>query len=204
MQTISLETFWSRYGQTDYKQTQFAQALARLPEISASGPWVAGGAVRRLVMDIAQDSDYDFFFANAVQRNVFEAQMIVRGAKKVFQNEFNSTFILPAADKLPELKVQAVFVSYESCPENVIDKFDFSLCKCVFDGTNLFFGTFTLFDLANKRLVPERITFGVSSIRRMLKYVRQGYTICGGGIQNILEQIVADPKIINANIKYID
>ena len=130
--------------------------------------------------------------------------MLGRGAKKVSENEFNTTFVLPAADKLPELKVQAVFVSYETSLEEVIKKFDFSLCQCAFDGTNLFFGTFTLFDLAKNRLVPENITFGVSSIRRMLKYVRQGYTICGGGIQNILEQIVRDPKIINADIKYID
>ena len=204
MQHFYLEPFWKRYGKEDYKFTDFAKALERLPPLSSSGPWVAGGSVRRLVMDLPQDSDYDIFFANADQLNNFKLDLESRGAKKVSENEFNTTYRLPAADKLPELKIQLIHVSYNNSMESTIEKFDFSLCQCAFDGTVLTFGEYTLFDLGRKKLVPGNITFGTSSLRRMIKYIKQGYSICGGGLATFLQQIADDPKKIHATIKYID
>lgn len=214
-QTIPLDTYWGRYGKTEYEVTEFAKALSRLPAVSADGPWVAGGSVRRLVSNLPQDSDFDFFFRDEAQFTAFCEGMKGRGAKIQHENDFNITFILPKVKAKPigddefspagpELKVQAIRIAFHDSLNAVLASFDFSLCQCGFDGTNLVFGQWSLFDIANKRLVPERIRYGTSTVRRIIKYTRQGFTICGGGIASILEQIVADPSIIQSGVEYVD
>lgn len=204
MQRFNLNSFWGRYGKEKFEDTAFFKAMSRLPSLSPNGPWVAGGSVRRLVMDLPQESDFDFFFASPDQFSTFEKALKEKGGIKEYENEFNITYRIPAEDKLPQLKIQLIRISYQSSIENVLNEFDFSLCKCGYDGVDLFFGDYTLFDLGRRHLIPEKISFGVSSLRRMIKYIKQGYTICSGGMAEFLTQIANDPKKINADIKYID
>lgn len=214
-QRISLSDFWARYGRQDYDQTDFACALARLPALSVDGPWVAGGSVRRLISRLPQESDFDFFFRDQEQFDAFCAAMKERGSKVTAESDFNVTFRLPAAEAKstgddefspggPELKVQAIRVAYHASVEAVVESFDFSICQCGYDGADLTFGQWALFDIASKRLVPGRISYGVSSVRRVIKYARQGFTICGGGLAAMLEQIAADPTIIQSDVEYVD
>lgn len=37
-----------------------------------------------------------------------------------------------------------------------------------------------------------------------IKYTRQGFTICGGGLANMLEQVAAEPSIIRGEVEYVD
>lgn len=214
-QRISLDAYWARYGHDDFEATELAKALTRLPAVIAVGPWVAGGSVRRFISRQINDSDFDFFFKGEGQFDKFCADMKALGAKRVNENEFNITFRLPAAEPKsvgedefegggPELKVQAIRIAFFDTLEKVIESFDFSITQFGFDGADLVVGNWSLFDLANKRLVPETLTYGVSSLRRIIKYTRQGFTICGGGLANMLEQIVANPSIIQSNVEYVD
>src|SRR3546814_11060115 len=82
----------------------------------------------------------------------------------------------------PELKVQAIRIAFHETLESVLESFDFSICQCGYDGTDILLGQWTLFDLASKRLVPGQLRYGTSSLRRVIKYTRQGYTICSGGL----------------------
>lgn len=215
MQTFDMAAFWSRYGKTDFDNTAFAKALDRLPDISESGPWIGGGSVRRLIAGLPQDSDFDFFFADQAQFDAFCKDMKKRGAEIQHENDFNITFLLPKAKAKPigdgeftiagpELKVQAIRLRFHPTLAETLEGFDFSLCKFGYDGTSLVCGDYSLFDLASKRLVPDRISFGTSTLRRIIKYTKQGYTICGGGLANILQQVVDDPSIIQAEVEYVD
>jgi len=201
---VNKDIFWARYGHEKWEETFLVKTLARLPTVGADGPWVCGGSIRRLVMHLPQDSDFDFFFKNADQFAAFSTKLEALGGQKLYENEFNVTWKIPAKDKMPEIKVQAIRIAYHENIEAVLNSFDFSLCQCGFDGTDLYFGEFTLFDLASNKLIPEKISYGVSSLRRIIKYTRQGYGICGGGLANVLEQICVDPKIINKNVEYVD
>jgi hypothetical protein len=86
----------------------------------------------------------------------------------------------------------------------VIDSFDFTICQFAFDGASIYMGDWSLYDLARKRLVPHRVTYGVSTIRRIIKYCNQGYTVCSGGLAQILGEVAKNPAIINAETQYID
>lgn len=206
MQRFALDTFWARYGRTEFSETEFSKALARLPACHTDGPWVAGGSVRRLISRLPQDSDFDFFFRDEAQFDAFVSDMKERGAAVTAESEFNITFRLKADEetKQPSLKVQAIRIAYQPSLEETLEAFDFSLCQCGFDGVDLIFGPWTLYDIANKRLVPGKITYGVSSLRRIIKYTKQGFTICGGGLTGLLQQIVDDPSIIQGEVEYVD
>jgi hypothetical protein len=214
-QRIAFDGFWDRYGRQEFDDTDFAKALARLPKITPDGPWVAGGSVRRLVARQEQDSDFDFFFRDQAQFDAFCENMKALGGQRVNESDFNVTFRLPAAEAKPvdqdtfegggpELKIQAIRIAFHESLDAVLDSFDFSICQCGFDGTDLLFGQWSLFDIASKRLVPGKLRYGTSSLRRVIKYTRQGFTICGGGLADMLEQVVADPAIIQREVEYVD
>lgn len=215
MQHFLLDDFWSRYGRQDYEATDFAKALARLPELSPTGPWLAGGAVRRLISRKPQESDFDFFFRDEAQFDTFCKAVEKAGGFRTSESDFNVSFCIPAVKAKPigddefspggpELKVQAIRIAYFGSLDEALESFDFSICQCGFDGERMAFGPWTLWDLASNRLVPGRIRYGASSLRRVIKYTRQGFTICGGGLAEMLEQAVADPSIIRRDVEYVD
>lgn len=200
---ITVEAIAKRLDEP-FIETDFNEALGRLPALGSSGPWIAGGSVRRLFIGAPMDSDFDFFFANPEQAGNFLISMKKLGAILKNENEKNSTWLVPAIESGPELTVQAVTFAYFESMRQVIESFDFTICQFAYDGDHFEVGEFSLWDSARKRIVPAKITFGVSSVRRLLKYGRQGYTICGGALADILQQVVDNPTIIHAETQYID
>ncbi|NUB28516.1 hypothetical protein GAY30_27205 [Azospirillum brasilense] len=214
-QRLNFDEFFSRSADALSEDSELGMALARLPKVSADGPWLAGGALRRTLMRQSLDSDFDFFFASDVQFNKFCEAIKKAGGWQVSKNDHNTTFRLPSVapeptgeDEFspykPELTIQAITTQWYESPEAVVESFDFTLCQFAYDGTDLICGDYALWDLGRKRLVPHRLSFATSSLRRLLKYTKQGFTICGGGLANLLEQVLERPEIIHAETQYID
>jgi hypothetical protein len=206
---ITANDLSGRLGVESFAGTTLAKALSRLPNVGVSGPWIAGGAVRRTMTGEKLDSDFDFFFRDEAQAKAFAEAMVALGAAKMAQTDKATTFMLPSetpeeAVYLPELKVQAITFAYFPDAEAVIDSFDFTLSQFAYDGESVYVGTFSLWDVARKRIVIHRISYAVSTIRRLMKYAAQGYTVCSGALAEILKQVVADPAVINAETQYID
>ena len=215
MQTFIFADFFSRHADVLPEDSELEQALARLPTLSDVGPWLAGGALRRTLMRQPLSSDFDFFFASEGQFNRFCEQMKGRGAWIVRKNDHNTTFRLPSEapkptgeDEFepykPEIEIQAITTQWYDSLEQVLDSFDFTICQFGFDGVRLVCGDYSLWDLGRRRLAPHKITFGTASMRRLLKYTNQGFTICAGGLSNILQQVVDEPGIIQAETQYLD
>lgn len=215
MQTLDFDTFFARSADVLSEDHELFQALDRLPPVSDVGPWLAGGALRRTLLRQPLASDFDFFFASEGQFNLFCERMKEKGAWQTSKNEHNTTFRLPSVGPKPigenefsayqpEIEVQAITTRWYDRLEDVLDSFDFTICQFGYDGDRLVCGDYSLWDLGRKRLVPHKITFGTASMRRLLKYTNQGFTICAGGLSNILEQVVAEPEIIRAETQYLD
>lgn len=206
---IAASDFCSRIGVETFSETVLMKALSRLPDVSPSGPWIAGGAVRRTVTGEKLDSDFDFFFRDEAQAKAFAQAMLDIGAAQMAQTDKATTFMLPSETPsegvyLPEMKVQAITFAYFADAEAVIDSLDFTLSQFAFDGESVYVGIFSLWDVARKRIVIHRISYAVSSVRRLLKYATQGYTVCSGALAELLTQVVADPNTIQADTAYID
>ena len=213
--------FCSRLGISTFNSTLLYRVINNrlacdgASPINSDGPWIAGGAVRRTVTGEKMDTDYDFFFKSPEQADAFEDALVNLGANLTSRNDKNSTYILPSMTLsetyedgqpifLPEIKIQVIRFRYYNSPTEVIGSFDFTLCQFAYDGEYIYMNPFSLYDVARKRLVPNVITYGVSSLRRMMKYAKQGFTVCSGALANVLNQVVDNPNVINAETEYID
>lgn len=198
---------------TIYKYSDLYYVLKGIPDLEPDGPWLAGGCLRRLLIKPSEDNsagDFDFFFKSQDQMVRFTKDIENRGFTRVRNTDSSemwtgSIIKNPATgSKIENIKVNIVYIRYYGSLIDVIDNFDYTICQIGFDGNDLAIGEYTLWDIARKRLVPHKITYAVSSIRRMLKYQRQGFYICSGGIQYILDEVVQNPGIINSEFEYID
>ena len=183
-------------------ECQFFKVLAVLPAPSTVGPWIAGGAVRRTIAQQPLESDVDFFFRDVEQKAAFCAALLEKGGWLISEKEHAGTYGIK--HEHATVIVQAITMAYYPTLEAVLDSFDFTITQFGFDGSDLVCGPFSLWDLARRRLALHKLTFGVSTVRRLIKYTRQGFTACGGVLASILEETVAHPDVIQRTTEYVD
>ena len=175
-----------------------------------NGPWIAGGAIRRAIMrKPANESDIDLFFKTEKQMLETQEKLLKCGYVKSLETAHSAFFELKEepAHLLGCMfkKINLVFIEFYESPEDVIDTFDYTICQFITDLKTLVCGPYSLFDLANRRLRIHGITYPNASLRRMIKYGRQGFTACDGTIVDFI-QIVRGMREeqLNLTFKYID
>lgn len=201
-QTYDLRDFLARSTDQSFEDTTLAQVLAALPSLTAGGPWLAGGALRRSLLRQEPDSDFDFFFRDADQLEEFRKDLEFSGLVKVRETVHHIHYRGRLAGAL-ERDVQLIRFAFYADAQAVIDSFDFTICQIAFDGHKMFVGEHTLWDLARKRLAVNKITFPVSSTRRMLKYAAQGFTACNGCLTALLRASIDNPEL-RMDVAYVD
>jgi len=198
--TFHRHNFAEFTARSDLKNT--LEPIARVVQPDKEGPWFVGGAVRRVVADLPQDSDFDVAFASAGQFDAARYRMIEAGLKLATETD-NFVEFGGSIDK-KQRRIQLLRVGYYDNPEAVLDSFDFTICQFAYDGTDLICGQYALWDLSRKRLALHKLTFGAATVRRIVKYSRQGFTFCQGTIVSILEEVAKRPDVINAQTTYVD
>ena len=180
-----------------------AMVLAELPPVAKCGPWIAGGSIRRTVGGKEPDSDFDFFFASEGQLADFAAQLEKRSFIKIGETDHHVQYkgMAAGASRL----IQLIRFKFYADASAVADSFDFTVCQFVFDGVTLTCGEFSLWDLGRRRLAVHRITYPLSTMRRVLKYANQGFTACPGALTTILTATADDPALRQQlHIHYVD
>lgn len=172
---------------TRLEETDFMRVYAALPAPGPQGPWLAGGSLRRLITGNRELGDFDYFFRDKDQLVAFQEMLDALGFKLKYTNEHNSTYTGAVGET--EVIVQAIFIRYYATVQALLDSFDFTLCQLAYDGSLLHLGEYTLWDVGRKRLAVHRITYPVSTLRRLLKYTNQGYYACSGCLQSIAEGV---------------
>lgn len=201
MQRHNFKDFLARFVD-NVDECPLFEVLDSLPEPEAAGPWIAGGAIRRTLLQDPLDSDFDYFFRDAEQKKAFQEELLERGGWVVKETEQVTTYGAKVEHK--NVIVQAITIAYYPTLDAVLDSFDFTITQFGYDGKDLVCGDFSLWDLARKRLALHKLSFGVSTVRRLIKYTRQGFTACGGVLASILEAVVADPATIHRDVTYVD
>ena len=178
-------------------------SVAEALGVSQVGPWLAGGSLRRLLLqDDPFGSDLDFFFRDDGQADAFAERLRKLGFRKVFSTAHATTW--KGCIDGRELVVQAVRIGFYASPGDLIDAFDFTICQLAWDGSALTIGEHTLWDLGRKRLVIHKVSYAVATVRRILKYTKQGFTICSGSITRLLKDVADDPSVIRKEVEYVD
>jgi hypothetical protein len=199
MQTIGLDysDFCSRSGRNP------EQTLLVRDNFSVPGSWLAGGAIRRTLMGMPLDSDYDFFFQNEFAFDSFDEQTIGLGFKKTKETEHHNQY--EGKFEGQDFVVQAIKFQFYSDAAEVLDSFDYTITQFLLSGSTLLTTPESLWDLARKRLALHKVTYPVATLRRMLKYSNQGFTACAGCMGDLFKMTIDNPSTWGTfDIQYID
>lgn len=208
MQTFNYTQFLQRHSKTAQRD-ELSILLNHLPKPTPTGPWIAGGAVRRMITDgVLGDGDIDYFFQHQNQFGEFCNMIRTNKTLTIMEekvNENNIQFTLTVPLSVAIIKVQAINFAYFLTVEELLDSFDFTVCQFAYDGDKLYCGDMALWDLARKRIVVNNIRFPIATLRHMLKYSRQGFFACSGTLTEFLRKTVEmGPQAYNDKYKYID
>lgn len=215
-------------------QIPLVQVLNKLPKLDENVWIAGGAIRRLILGERRIESDIDFFFPSEYSlRSYLEKilpdiedplntskQFIESTEFKIVEfreNDMNSSVKVKmeivtgvASDtghefkKEIEVQLQLIRI-YAPSPLETIALFDFSICQCAMDHKDMIhLGDWTLWDIARKRLSVNKITYPTASVRRILKYKDQGYTICSGSITELLLQVAQQPTLVNPAIVSVD
>lgn len=180
--------------------------------------FVAGGALRDWLTTssklIGKDryaeeckvSDIDCFFPDEVTLFKFGQHLETMGfAKSPGINERVVNYCLLEGDE--KLYVQLVKLSWYDSVAEVVSTFDLSPCMWALDNAgSIAFGRHTPHDTRRKRMRIHRITYPMSTMRRIIKYAKKGYFACNGTLTTASMALAdasrnGDP---NLNVTYVD
>lgn len=169
-----------------------------------NGAWCAGGAIRRTLIKQPLDSDFDFFFRSADQLAEWE-QALPSTLALVRETEHHKSWKGTLGDSAIPVEIQAIRFRYYESASEVIDSFDYTITQFALDGDNLITTPEALWDLGRRKLAIHKVTYPVATMRRMLKYSTQGFTVCGGCMATLLRETASSPEIMGQiNLQYVD
>lgn len=198
LHTYNVTEFQARHGVSDDNRML---EVAKLVGVTDSGPWMVGGSVRRFLSGKTQDSDFDVGVSSNEQIELLKESLKLKGFVVTKEDKHYIELVGSVGEKSEKIQILRHVVGDI---QSILDSFDFTICQCAFDGTNIMVGPYTMWDLGRKRLAIHKITFGASTIRRLLKYAAQGYTMCSGCANDILRSAIEKPSIVDNNTLYID
>lgn len=169
--------------------TPLEYILEILPKCTSNGPWVAGGALLRTYTGKALDSDVDVFFQSQEQLTQFISQIALNAykgleedmnsshytTKEMIVSEWHTTITINYMQR--DWKIQCVSFVYFKNVGELFDSFDFDVCMLAYDGESIHVSESTMNAINNKKIVLKKINYPSVTLKRLVKYMRQGYDI---------------------------
>lgn len=150
------------------------------PLIGQGNYWLAGGSIQSLLTD-SKINDYDIF-SNGLSKEL-KHNLLCNKYIPFFENDRVAKF------RIQNQVLDIVKIPFES-PETTIQSFDFTVSGAAIDSQGKFYCLDRFWqDLATRKLVINRIDHPLSTLRRMQKYIKKGFTICNGGMIQIAEAL---------------
>lgn len=159
----------------------------RLPPLHLfDGPWIAGGAVRRMIDgDALSKADIDIFFGHDFNHvHLFKNRLEDIGTE-VFKSQYATTYEVPIGDNV--YRIQLIMRKGYHNVMHLFRDFDFTVCQMVYDGNNITASIQGLADLAAKRLTTceHGKTNRRNLLSRTFKYIRYGFMPGPGFLEKV-------------------
>lgn len=152
-----------------------------------TGPWIAGGAVRRLAFDQDLGSgDIDIFAASHQQISPIQSKLD-RIGELTYHSSYARTYLVPVEDR--QYKVQLIIWRSFATIRNLFKTFDFTVCDFVSDGQKYRTHDQALSDILNRKLRfnDSQINLQRSVASRAVKYISMGYEPVPGFLKTIMD-----------------
>ena len=143
-----------------------------LKELKKNGVncWIAGGVLRDYFSDKPLKSDCDIFFPNVSEYDKAKNYLLSKGAKTIWESD-NGMKVSYKGNTYDLVKI------FAKNPTDTIARFDFTISMFATDGNDIYYGNNSLKDLQDRKLVINTIVNPLSTLKRVLKHYRKGYTM---------------------------
>jgi hypothetical protein len=160
---------------------------------------LAGGSIRDSLIGV-KPSDYDIFVNDLLEIEELQKRLFPKH-KCVHDSVSMKTL------KLHDEKVQIIFKEQVKGSNNLsfdtINMFHFTMCQFSYNQSekNILCGSESLVHLYEKKLVVHKLNNpnALDTFRSMQKYIKKGFTICNGGILEIVNSIrsISEEELTN-------
>lgn len=152
-----------------------------------TGPWVAGGAILHWYNNTPVGfSDIDVFCKDNQQATTLISKL--KGTEDVvvcFESDNATTFRYNNYQR-----IQIITREFFATPQDVIDRFDISVCRLLTDGYTFMLGEHTAHDIRTKTL-RMKLPIREEGVKRYIKYLAYGYRPVDGLHQEIVNSAPA-------------
>lgn len=145
--------------------------------------WVAGGAVRDYFSIGRTTSDIDVFFPDRLTFDIAVETMKRKAGEPTFNDGRVVNFNFKGHT------IQLISSHFFKDPTKTIEAFDFTVACAAVDHEKVYHHPTFFMDLASKKLVINKLPYPLSTLQRVQKYVKKGYTICNGGLLELSKAI---------------
>lgn len=145
--------------------------------------WVAGGCIRSFLTG-ENFSDVDLFFKNEEEFSKALNYFTGKNHKLILDNINCKKIYL-----IDETFTVDLVKRFYSSPEDCIKEFDFTVCCCAIDKERFYEHERFEKDLNDRKLVINTLPYPLSTLRRLQKYIKKGFSICNGGLLDIAKAI---------------
>lgn len=171
----------------------------KLIAIDIGDCWIAGGYIRDLLFD-RKFSDIDIFGPSQMALESFIA-VNFEGLTPVYKSKTLVTFIYK------EIKIQVILRPFETV-EKCLDAFDYTICQFAWAGGDILTTPEAVLHASQQKIYPHKIhkEFALDSLRRFQKYIKKGYTACGGALAEIAKAMgqVTEAEITDQFARFYD
>lgn len=196
---------------TNEVRNKLGQVPYLLDLLNFNGVYLAGGLLRTLYSKTEEFSpektDVDLFFQSELQLQVVQSYLENETAyKKVFQCPEGklASFVYKNSEE-PAWKLQLITVSFYPDIDAVLNSFDFTVTMFGTDGVDTVSNEFASQDVEDMRLRWNKVTYPASSLRRMMKYAKKGYSMREEDYQTFVARVWEhDVNIIDGTLVYVD
>lgn len=152
------------------------------------GPWIAGGAVRRMIDgEPLSKGDIDVFFGTDYPLTHHWHDTLKAKGTEVFKSAYATTYEVPLEDSI--YRIQLIARRGYHNPISLFKDFDFTVCQMSYDGKNITASTQGLKDHADKRLTTSEYgkTNRKNLVNRALKYICYGFMPAPGFLEKTVK-----------------
>jgi hypothetical protein len=142
-----------------------------------TGPWVAGGSVRKVWFEQSwKTQDVDFFFKDREQFDRFNTVIPALGEKTdTYYNTSNAITYKIQLRSGETVKIQAICKDFYPSVQAVLDDFDFTLAQFASDGVQMITNAVALEDIRLNRINLNPLFTKQLNPMRVLKYAAYGF-----------------------------
>jgi hypothetical protein len=159
--------------------------------------WIAGGVLRDYFSDKPLKSDCDIFFPNVEEFNKAKNHFMSNGGKIIWESE-NGMKVTYKGNTFDLVKI------FRPNPTETIARFDFTISMFATDGRDVYYGNNSLKDLQDRKLVINNIINPLSTLKRVLKHYKKGFTMSAEETKKLYASLNSLPyddsdDLLNAN-----